>query len=538
MKILARFENNDIEYVYYMDETYNIFFGVYDNGIIRNVNDKEKEYMENLLPYITISPNELNHIKIGEITYHSKRYSIYFDKISKFKYFKEIISNYETVPHFNDIKNLLVVYNSDILYLKEIEPLNDTKTHVFPYIKKTICASVITMSVFLLICPYRFLKIEKSISKLGNIGLYLQEGELTYSEFVRLVKSNSNLLQSDKEEIISTCDAFVKENSKYFINGLIASRLSDFLIDFNESNIVNIVLANYDLPENTINMNISKENQQYKETILHEMIHVFQDFSNLGRGIVEGTTEILSQEYMNNLNAKKYSYSPICYINKCLYEIVGTEPIMNLVFKGDYDSFIMSLMEIIPDENMAYEFLNHIDSIVCSMTDTNIDATEDKLKVLEYFEKYYYAKNNQDIKDNEILLYYLNQTGYYEDLPKARIVINGRIMDITKIEKPYFSKSLKKEYGTGVITASISRKVVEHVRVNESLNQNEVKKYLNDESEKYLITNIHYFSTKVLDNKDIMIMGFEYDRETIKEEKTIINAEETNSYQIKSEKKM
>lgn len=97
--IFATFNYNTKEYIYLFKEG-KIVYGYYVNGeIYTDLTMEERNLMDKTYSKFMISTNKENHRKCGVINYNGKKYQIFYDKVSKRKFFFEIEEKGYTMPN-------------------------------------------------------------------------------------------------------------------------------------------------------------------------------------------------------------------------------------------------------------------------------------------------------------------------------------------------------------------------------------------------------------------------------------------------------
>lgn len=221
------------------------------------------------------------------------------------------------------------------------------------------------------------------------------------------------------------------------------------------------------------------EEYQYKELILHEIIHCifYKNNSKLPRFFMEGMTQLLSNEYGDNNNTfyknEKLAYQFEITAVKMLCEITSPETVLK--------AFTLNNMNYITDEMIkggitkkeAEESIKIIDNVLNSLQ----DEKKHKYSVNEFYEKcilkfrnyidYKYEKN-----DSNYISYYYNEMLFYNCLFKDTAYSNY-FKDIEKYGYDY------KVYFSNYLKFCINRGIHPYNEFNDNINNKKIliKKY-------------------------------------------------------------
>ena len=290
----------------------------------------------------------------------------------------------------------------------------------------------------------------------SSIALTKEEKEYLYnSDFIEDILpiiNSSNYLRNmyDTYFYNISIEAFNKEYEKY-----------DSSLGYYSTGIPNtLFIKDYD--------GINEDN---KDTIAHEFIHLCQDSfeHNL---ITEASAEIISYEYFNDTSMS--SYATQVKLLKELMEIIGSYPIWYYNFTGDF-SLIEKMVKPYLNDN---DYNIFIDCLSFSYDDytSNINRFNKLEEILDILYKNIYGENIKDNvvinllsrNDNTLVRFYFNKRlneSYYFDYKNANYetialdtAINNKMVFI------FCSKEIKIDYETAkkIIAScsySIKRKI-------------------------------------------------------------------------------
>lgn len=452
--ILARFEKNNKTYIYYTFDNINICFGVLENNEILDTNSEEESFMKSIMHEIFISPDRKNHVDFGYIVYNRKKYKIMLDKISKLKYFLEVKDNILVEPDTEAIKELIYLYNDNSII--NIEQMKDLYQEHKPidYIRKIIDIGMVTISLIISL---------SSISKIQNYSgvlndeIYLASkifagNNITYSQAVETIDSNPNIGDFEKKEFINNCQRFIEDNSQYFNEMHVKEKLRTFDLKYLETEEPDL-LGEYNRIKNLILLFVEKKD--FNIVFYHEMIHLFTPSILVGKGIDEGLTEMLSNEYFDK-STKESAYKDLCNINRILFEIIGTEPFLKFKFEGNERHLVDALCTIIPDEKKAYNLIAAIDALHIvrykaeNDKDRSLNEQTALITIYNSISDYYFAKYNRNIEEDIVTMKYLidgcilAERQLYFEIDDVSVILY-------EVDKSYFNSELKSKNPNGVL---------------------------------------------------------------------------------------
>lgn len=160
-----------------------------------------------------------------------------------------------------------------------------------------------------------------------------------------------------------------------------------------------------------------KNSNNSNRIVAHEFIHILQDQHCQYNYILETIDELMLKEYFNE---KVISYKSGVKNLMLLIDVIGVEPVMQLVFAGNSDSFENILKENLDSENYNLLISYFKDASLCS--GHNQENKEIRLILCSLYQNLYHKDINDDsnilyntiykdnkIKCNDIKKFYINQ---------------------------------------------------------------------------------------------------------------------------------
>jgi hypothetical protein len=307
-----------------------------------------------------------------------------------------------------------------------------------------------------------------------NIDVNNQDKETIDEEsiYAKAIESNDNLTDEYKEQY-KQLDVYLQDNP-YIDEKFILYILENFSVtnvsqeELDKYN----VGAYYDPVENTICLGDTnygytheglhmttdhyytrKEYEDLKSNILKSKrseissIGLLDFQKKLGRGVNEGMTTLLDQEYFNG--SGNYFFELI--LVKMLCEVIGEDIMLEAYTDGNIDLIIKKLKSITGDSKEATRLISIIDDInfigrFC------YDASyllyqSDIEEYLELLNKYYYAKTGKNLTDDQIL------SAYCDELKQEKSI---------RVVKGYFSDSYKESIGDPYIEKKVFKQKTEY----------------------------------------------------------------------------
>lgn len=476
--LFASFIKDNKEYVYLFQDN-QIVYGYRNNDkICTDLTDEEKKVMDKICNKYIISMKRENHRKCGILNYNDKKYQIFYDKISKRKFFFVIGEKGYQAPSYQDFLYLDSYYNPKCV-CEQQEETQDLEYQIQNLTRRNkklnrniLFLDALTICCLLVTCystiNYHMYKQGKVIEV--NMDAFNLKEEVRTMEDLKEAIYNNRSLSSMEQEFILKHFPFIEENFEYLDLNLIYERLSNLVITYHPEECIdesgNVVEARY-TDDNII---ICYNSASFEEAVLkkehhldHEVYHVFTThFSSLGNKVQEAFNEIVTLEYeMDNLQKGNYTLE-----RKAVYlliELLDKEVCRESYCKDDSEILIDKLVEIIDDEEKAYELLGRIDNLRLEYIDlkkNNPELFETEINYILYepinetMNEYFVAKYGYDMMEDEIIENYLFAQGTRTttiSIEKAFASLKT-CFDVTpKITGyttyfvlPYFSKEYKK----------------------------------------------------------------------------------------------
>lgn len=260
------------------------------------------------------------------------------------------------------------------------------------------------------------------------------------------ILNNKNLDDEEKEYFYKLAD-LISENPYLETKLSYETLLNLDIIYLGEKNKYDeTVLAIYSENENVIKVFEDKDNFN-KEIFLHELIHAL--FTNkktisLPKFILEGTTELLTNEYLSNSPFVEQNTYPFEIATvKLLCEMVGAEEILKTYTTGDIDSLYEKL-----DENSnlnSRRFIENVDAVFTALSNKEEIPADKYNEMIVYLDNYFSQNYSDNIEKLELYEYYKGILNIiYSDNPYYEY--EKYIQEKGIILKPYYSSKLKEQY--------------------------------------------------------------------------------------------
>ena len=369
----------------------------YDDGRIEKIDESFLDYFK-----ILICPKDA--IKYGE----ENGYEVYLDKKNNFKHY---IKNGK-----EDFKMFFLNNGEDTtLYLKQGDNSNSFYKK-YTIIKDRgecmIMATLTSLVVFgIILTTGKYMGVY-SDEYIINTVLPISSS-MSLNDVKKEIYKSVYLTDEEKEyiynetlitDILNTC------NGSKYITLKTKEKLKDLKIKpYHEGSYYYEVAKGYYSHgnPNTINIKDYSELGDAKNTVAHEIIHLWQHEFGY-KTLKEATAEIISDEYYD---AKVDSYTEQVKITKLLMEIIGPDAIWNNVFTGDASIIESRVRPYISDEEYQ-TFINYLSS-------TSYGKNEDMLSILNTL---YKNINGITLDEDEICNLIL------KDATMKRIYFNTRKM--------------------------------------------------------------------------------------------------------------
>jgi len=492
-KILAKFNNGDITYVYYTvaNENNKILYGYLDGDSIRSLKTyKEFLMMQQAQKKIFISTDPENHVELGYTIFKNKLFKILYDKSSELKFFYEVKDGKDYFPSEEDSRELFKIHNPVNRYQEEPTEENTSKKGK---LKKTLIdilfvleaavfgASLGTIAVALF---DKYVQPETPVTEIVSVEKYespkyygeigddsltesTSKGEFSEERLLQAIKDNENLNDVEREMLESKIP-ILKKYQKYahfnHVENKFRTLRTNYILEPPPEDIG--VSAYYNTRDNIIVVYYGTSIYDCDlSDFSHEAEHLITEpHESLGSALYEATTENISfeQEYSQN-----FSYYYECLFERILLQIIPPEMVAADHFSGDLSYITDELIKIIPSEELAYQLLHAIDSVnnnnwtIIRNRDLNTEESkqlyEEATKMLKYnmeltrvlLNKYFTVVKGYPIEQDFICLNYLKQLGMVDD--KIFISIPSENIDNTEfnnqsIKKGYFVDSYIEKY--------------------------------------------------------------------------------------------
>lgn len=260
------------------------------------------------------------------------------------------------------------------------------------------------------------------------------------------ILNNKKLEEEEKEYFYKLVD-LISEN-QYLETKISYETLSNLDIVYigKKNEYDETVLAIYSENENIIKVFEDKDNFN-KEIFLHELIHSL--FTNkhtivLPKFILEGTTELLTNEYLSNSPFVEQNTYPFeIAMVKLLCEMAGPEEVLKTYTTGDIESLYEKL-----DENSSLNsrrFIENVDAVFTAFSKKKEIPADKYNEMIVYLNNYFSKNYYDDVEKLELYEYYkgiLNMI--YSDNPYYEY--NNYIQEKGVVLRPYYSSKLKEQY--------------------------------------------------------------------------------------------
>ena len=403
MREILKFEDNNILFSLDIKEG-RLFYQKKENDIIySDLKNEEINFINDVFSCLMPSSNIKD---LGIIKCNSKEINHLYDLDNKYHLFfegeKEVTKDCLQLNYiFNNQEEYVNNYNYDRNYSSKF-----VKRRVI--IGKKVL-SVVVSSAFLLTSSLFFIKGGQKIINFVESYRYNQKVEeysnrqIEINEIINAINDNKNLTDVEKEFFLS-CRDFFEDNIEYFDYYTVLDYLKrlriEYIPDKQNSNVYGEFTATGSNRGLIKIYNATSFEDSDKYILSHEFLHVFTKYSNDNNSIYEGLNVLLNNEYfgVNNIlydsgypSLRKYIY--------ILSELIDPNTLKQYHADNDINYLKNSLIEIIPDENMALDLLLNIDFIYKCNELKNTDLTA-YLKL----EEEYNMKNKEVI--NSLKTYY------------------------------------------------------------------------------------------------------------------------------------
>lgn len=283
------------------------------------------------------------------------------------------------------------------------------------------------------------------------IGVNLTDGNKDELYLFNSIYNNKNLNQDQKNVFYgfySVVDDIVNINKD-----LAYDSFSKVTVNYVErdKDVLENVLGDYDY--NTCRINIYTDDKDNK-VLLHEGIHCLLYNSksvNLPRALIEGMTELITNEYFSDVPFYEGSTYPleISYV-KMLCELVGTDIVLDACTSGNYSLIYREMDKYNKSDFSSYKVLDIYEDALYNIDNlgSSYYSNEDRRKAYNIIGDIY---NNRGDNSNSVEFNYLHELSsacFEED---ATGFFSEYIFYYGILEKAYVSNYLKKEFPNPVI---------------------------------------------------------------------------------------
>lgn len=460
IKILAKFTNENKDYILYTNDNKTIIPAYLKSGKISPITDpKDLEFARQVFLELQNDKHDKeDFIELVPIYHNGIKYKRLYDKYNKKQYFYDDQGEAkgEALEYLNNLYNKDI----DIFYSG-----NDNKEHSNKKKKKKKLIKIGSLSVLVLLLGTQLFNnlSEFTFSSSNQDYLnYSYEDENSAAIVMSYLDNNYKISNEDKE-FFKTIEPYFKENEEYFDMSMVKRNLTDLKINYDESEIDKyngyyqssedkIVICTSDHMDNSL---------KTQKTLLHELTHAI---SNTGYGgenlaLTEGLTEMMSCEYLEvytNDYPKEQTYARI------MCELVGQENVRKSFFQGDIDMLAESLSKNCGTKDDALKFLSLIEdesinvkitkesNIKQDVIDANKTLDEIRPMIDNYIKTYYESKTNSKLEENDLMQAYMdslrntNNFNNHEDTIHMHVVksyFNSKLNDSNNVAIDYFTKT-------------------------------------------------------------------------------------------------
>lgn len=445
MQKIISFEYNNCEYILFYDKE--LICGKNINGKLSfDLTQDEKDLVFSV--YSKVVPTD-NLKKLRNVTIHKKVFQHFFDLTNRLHVFYDEFNN---IPKLEDFIILNKLYNNQKQYfesikkdkkaLKEEKDANYIRRNVSVYKrnkKEKIC-----VNIFLSLCLIYtgFVHLQR-VPKIANViqietGLYKQYESLNENDIINAINNNPNLSNEEKKYLSSFNDFFT-DMLPYWDYSDVMDSLSKMTINYTPESASKVngtwdpIFRQISIYEST---KLTKDNIG---SLRHEFFHTTTSkAASLGITIDDGFYELLNRvmddeySYLDSTCIEyDYGYNYIEEIGYIMLDLFDSETLKAYHAKPDLQMLIDSLMNIIPDEDMAYNLLNDFNDyfLACKgYYDIDKKLFDYKSKD-EFFEdmctltpllkenlkKYWELKHSKSISSDPFIYYLYNKYEYYTD---------------------------------------------------------------------------------------------------------------------------
>ncbi len=455
MKKLLSFEHNGYKLIVFLQDKNFLFAKEEKKNITFELTEEEKNLINEVMSKVFPTKKLVN---LGNISYKKREFKHFFDKVNGFHlfYLKD-----GSMPTVSDFIALNKKYNQETFCFKKNpfdyldiesdfkdEPY-ETKEEIERYIE--INGKLKKVVVFLLTL---FISISLGITyklnedKILSLKRSIFTKSYSFSDVVSLIQNNPRIGEAEKRIFLS-CPEYIESCLPYF-NDILYENLKDMTISYVSSKCEysDTVAGNHNIDTKEIQIFSSTSlNSGNENVVTHEYLHVFHERNyNLGMPFYEFLNVVINNEYFGNDEIQSglsydEGYTWLYEFGYIMLELFDTDTLRSYHANPDYHILIDKLVEIIPDEELAYGLLSDIEEYQSKFKENkNTPLDNDEMKTLKKrikgtLRKYYEAKFNQSIYNNMNVLYFYEPT-----------LATVEIMEHLGIDKnflPLMSRSIK-----------------------------------------------------------------------------------------------
>jgi hypothetical protein len=498
--ILIYFKYQNKNYVVYYHNN-EIKYGTLDenNNILNNLNSDEYHLIDSIYQFVS---DKSHLIDAGSLNLFNKNIKVFFNKKNGIYSFYEIKNNtFENLPEFI-LKVLNNYYNNetDILY----DDLKQERSHALFY-RRVVNTSLISLTLIISsqVCASSIskkqldeteFKFDYRVEQMINQQQFPKE-KINYEAILKTALQTNPSLTEEEKKYISLLASEIEENYQYMDLNETEKNLSRLKIKYYSSaskEIDTLKKENHYSRRLGLYIANSQKNEiclygtkYYKTTnfsdcdtsiLFHELNHALNretSYDNLAnklsisaksygpRYLEEMVNELFSREYFASLSPEDYTKAyahqmPVIY---ALSEIINDDTTLRkFKFNSNNNYIIEKLLEIDPDESLAYELITSINSISLyddmrvktatkdfSKTLEDIACEKNYQKIYQIIKHYYELKFNRQMEDDLVMDLYFYNTPYATDLTLQNIItyLGTGSEENEVIPKGYVSKYYK-----------------------------------------------------------------------------------------------
>ena len=418
MHLLGDFIYNNTKYLIYINNKKFTFSKVVNNEEVFALSEEEHNLIKEVLKQILPTGNI---IKLNNVIYNRHKYNHYLDVTNDLHYF------YGQNNNIKDLADLCYLYNNEVEYVcdKHLNNEDKAKKRYQRLVKanKILITLNISLVAFLSIIP----KINPDINRYINNPVTLAIRELdnrvmTLEEVYDYLDQNPYLSEKEKEYIHKFEDFIITELPYTNYQDLKENLMNMRTIYHEEAGEFRGTWTYQGKEKYNIDIYNSKSNGDLEEsdysTFSHEVLHAFTvNYGHQPRYMspfYEFINMVLNNEFVSNEGGYyqyDIGYSALNNEGYALMELFNTDTLRR--FHAGYDGNILlrELEMIIPDQWLGIKLFNTFNDyylMLKSHTYTNEELNSIKSELKTMINRYYLAKNKQNISENIYMAYLLD----------------------------------------------------------------------------------------------------------------------------------